>query len=254
MENLWFRYTPSSEWVLQNISFSIKQGAIALIGPNGSGKTTLLRVITKFLKPKKGEVYINGKKLKTPKAIVGKVAYVPTDPLNMLTGPTVESDVEKAAKINDKDPSKMLSLFKIEGLRNKKIYKLSQGEQKLLALASAYATGSEIFLLDEPSIGLDRQKRKILTEIIKRRAEQGIVIVATNDMRIATRLPQVMILFDGEIVAKGPTNELLYNLEKEWEVLPNEIVTFVNKLKKQGIEVENPVTPKQLAEKLKERL
>lgn len=255
VDNLHFRYRTSSKLVLNGISFKIQKGGMGLIGPNGSGKTTLLRVITHFLKPISGEVRIDGEVIKETRALVGKVSYVPTDPLNMLTGPTVLKDVKKTTDLSGKDPFAILSRFKLMKLKNREIYNLSHGQQKLLALASAYATDPEILLLDEPSIGLDREKRKILIDVIKELMEKKIVLVATNDMRVATRLPQLLVLVGGQIVASGKTSEVLYDLKDEEKVLPNEIVTFVKKLKrKEGIELERAVTPKGLAKILSDRL
>lgn len=252
VRNLWYRYSASDQWVLQDASFTIEEGVVGLIGPNGSGKTTLLRLITRFLKQKKGQVKINGTVYKKPRELTGKVAYVPTDPLTMLTGPTVEQDVQKAARNRESNPANVLSFFGIEQLRHRKIYKLSQGEQKLLALAASYAMKPEILLLDEPTIGLDREKRSILLKTIQKKAKDGTVIVATNDMRIATKLPRLLVLSNGKIVANGKTREILYELKDEWGLLPNEIVEFAKRIQGKGVAVGNPTTPQELAKTLEE--
>lgn len=252
VEHLFFRYRARSDWVLQDVSFKIDHGA-ALIGPNGSGKTTLLRVLTGFVRPKRGQVYLNGERVKKTQGLVGKVGYVPTNPLNMLTGPTVEKDIQKATKLSGRTTTEILSLFQLEELKHKKIYTLSHGQQKLLSLASAYATDPEILLLDEPSIGLDREKRRILLKVTKQMEKDGTVFVATNDLRVATTLSNTLVLVDGRLVSKGDTRTVLYELKEEWAVLPNEIVTFVKDLRGTGVDLDQPVRPDELAQKLAER-
>lgn len=172
----------------------------------------------------------------------------------MLTGPTVEEDIRKATKISGKNPSKILAFFGLNKLKHKKIYKLSQGQQKLLSLASAYAINPEILLLDEPSIGLDREKRRILVNVIREITKKGIVITATNDMRVATKLSHSIVLSDGRLLTEGKTRDVLYELEENGEILANDIISFVRKLKEKGIKMGRPLTPKELAKNLSTRL
>ena len=176
LENISFRYNSFS--VLENISFELKFGEkVGLIGPNGSGKTTLLYIIMGFLKPVSGKVFIFGKERKKNKDFLEvrqKLGLLFQDSDSQLFCPTVKEDIafgplnlgKKRGEVKE-IVKKIARIFNIEHLLNRPIYKLSEGEKKIVALATVFAMDPICYLLDEPSSGLDENTRNKLIEFLK---------------------------------------------------------------------------------------
>ena len=185
LENISFRYNSFS--VLENISFELKFGEKAgLIGPNGSGKTTLLYIIMGFLKPVSGKVFIFGKERKKNKDFLEvrqKLGLLFQDSDSQLFCPTVKEDIafgplnlgKKREEVKE-IVKKIARIFNIEHLLDRPIYKLSEGEKKIVALATVFAMDPVCYLLDEPSSGLDENTRNKLIEFLKNHVKTCLIV------------------------------------------------------------------------------
>ncbi len=185
LENISFRYNSFS--VLENISFELKFGEkVGLIGPNGSGKTTLLYIIMGFLKPVSGKVFIFGKERKKNKDFLEvrqKLGLLFQDSDSQLFCPTVKEDIafgplnlgKKRGEVKE-IVKKIARIFNIEHLLNRPIYKLSEGEKKIVALATVFAMDPICYLLDEPSSGLDENTRNKLIEFLKNHVKTCLIV------------------------------------------------------------------------------
>ena len=204
--------------VLQNVSFEIMEGELfGLLGPNGAGKSTLIDILTGIQSMDSGDIFINGKSIKTDKVEIRKhLGLVPQDialleELNAfdnleyfgglygLAGQELKSQIEK--------------LLEVAGLTDKKKEKVknySGGMKRRLNIAVAMLHNPSILILDEPTVGVDAQSRQHIFDYIQSLAEQGTTILYTSHYmeEIETLCKRVFILDLGEEVAYGTKEEV----------------------------------------------
>ena len=204
--------------VLQNVSFEIMEGELfGLLGPNGAGKSTLIDILTGIQSMDSGEIFINGKSIKTDKVEIRKqLGLVPQDialleELNAvdnleyfgglygLAGAELKNQIEK--------------LLEVAGLTDKKKEKVknySGGMKRRLNIAVAMLHNPSILILDEPTVGVDAQSRQHIFDYIQSLAEQGTTILYTSHYmeEIETLCKRVIILDLGEEVAYGTKEEV----------------------------------------------
>ena len=204
--------------VLQNVSFEIMEGELfGLLGPNGAGKSTLIDILTGIQSMDSGEIFINGKSIKTDKVEIRKqLGLVPQDialleELNAvdnleyfgglygLAGAELKNQIEK--------------LLEVAGLTDKKKEKVknySGGMKRRLNIAVAMLHNPSILILDEPTVGVDAQSRQHIFDYIQSLAEQGTTILYTSHYmeEIETLCKRVFILDLGEEVAYGTKEEV----------------------------------------------
>lgn len=226
--------------VLRGLSFAVRRGSIVgLIGPNGSGKTTTLRLIAGVLAPGSGRVQLDGVDLHAfpRRQLARRVAVVPQD-----THLTFNYRVIEIALMG-RYP--YLGSFQLEGpadvaaaeraleatgtrhLADREFDTLSGGEQQRVVIASALTqfepdgtmTGPsgadgpmDLLLLDEPTASLDLHYQLEVGSLLKRlnRERRLTIVVSTHDLNFAAGVCEELILLrDGQILAAGPTSEVL---------------------------------------------
>ncbi len=258
IRNLWFKYPFSQKWVIKNLNLVISGNTIIFIGPNGSGKTTLLKLIMGVEKPNRGTITFNGKKLE--KNELNKlIFYVPVNVRNVLVGPTVLDDFKKAVKnglnhFNERTLYNFLEKWNLTKLLSRKILHLSEGERRIVAIVSSILSRKKIIVMDEPTIGLDKFYRTVVTRMIKENLDKSLFIMASNDPRFVVEFDNIAFLNDGKIIFHGETREVLYSMldDVKYSQFVNQIVKFVNESK--IILEEKPVSPIELAQILKKKM
>ncbi len=220
---------PDGTLALDGPTFTLHHGeAVALVGANGAGKSTLLRHLNGSLRPTGGEVRV-GELPVTPGTlpqIRRTVGMVFQDPDDMLFMPTVLEDVAFGPRNLGLSPAEAdtrareaLRQVGAEHLAGKAPYHLSVGEKRRCALAAVLAMGPDILVLDEPSTGLDPRGRRLLVDLLQ--AFTHTRILATHDLDLAARLcPRTLVLHQGQLVADGPTREVLSDRARmeAWEL------------------------------------
>lgn len=177
VKNLSFAYDKRN--ILQDISFQLKNGEILfLLGPNGCGKTTLLDCVLGYLKPRQGNIYLNGRNMKSIKAerIARQLAYVPqshekTFPYTVmnivLMGRASYIRAFAAPSSQDTDIAKeMLDLLGIYHLKDRPYTHLSGGEAQLVMIARALVQKTDLIVMDEPTAHLDFKHEMVIMETI----------------------------------------------------------------------------------------
>ncbi len=170
---------PETGIVLNNLSLAVyKYDRIGIKGANGSGKTTLLYTIVGLVKPEKGEIKIFNKIMKDEKDFVEvrkKIGFLFQNSDDQLFSPTVEEDIafgplnlRLSREIVKGRVEETIKLLGIEKLRHRFPQTLSYGEKRIVAIATILSMKPEIYLLDEPTTGLDEKTtekiEKFLTE------------------------------------------------------------------------------------------
>jgi NitT/TauT family transport system ATP-binding protein len=185
---------------LSNINFSVGEGEfITILGPSGCGKSTLLDVIAGLLKPEKGEVLIDDKKVEKTSLEVGFIMQ------NYALFPwrTVRKNIEyglELKKVTKKERGEIsdryLSLVHLESFADRYPYELSGGMKQRVAIARALAYNPDILLMDEPFAAVDAQTREGLQDELLNIWEQmkKTIIFVTHSIEEAVILSDRVIV------------------------------------------------------------
>ncbi len=160
--------------VLDGITLHAPKGAgILLLGPNGSGKSTLLRVLAGLKRPDAGTVRWNGQPLE-------HVAYLGHQDA-IKPGLTAQENLAFAASRSSKTIGQALEAMDLMPLRDLPARMLSAGQKRRLALARLVLSDAPVWLLDEPTLGLDHASvARLGTLMAAHRAQGGVIVTATH--------------------------------------------------------------------------
>lgn len=208
MENVFFSYDKVP--VLRHILLQLSRGeCVALLGRNGAGKTTLIKHLNGLLKPQRGHVRVLGHD--TARTSVAKLArhvgFVWQNPNDQLFQPTVRDEVltgPRVLKAYDSAWCKLLfERFELGPLLDRSPFRLSEGEKKRVAFATALSVKPEVLILDEPTAGQDEFFRRELIALIQELRNEGkTVLLVTHDIEFAAvTANRWIVLAEGEIVA-----------------------------------------------------
>lgn len=213
---------------LDQLDLTVMRGeSLVILGANGSGKSTLLKLLDGLYFPTQGSVTAFGQLLSEDAlrdddvnfAFRRRVGLVFQDTDVQLFSPSVLDEVAFAplqlglprAEVNQR-VDEALQALRIENLRDRAPHRLSGGEKRRVALASVLSLRPEVWLLDEPTTGLDPRSQSWLVEFILQQRQEGkTVITATHDLSIAEEIATCIYVFDENhrIVTSGPPCDIL---------------------------------------------
>lgn len=212
VQNLFCRYDPKGDVVLNKINLEIREGEyVGIIGPNGCGKTTLIKHLNALLSPNKGDVWVDGMNTRDPDAVTEirkRVGMVFQNPDNQIVGMSVEEDVAfgpgnlrlPAPEIR-KRVQKSLALVGMEKYVKRAPHTLSSGEKQLVSIAGVMAMDPACLVLDEPTAHLDPSGRKKVLDVINKLHGEGITIVhVTHNMDEIVEVDRVIVMNGGQII------------------------------------------------------
>jgi branched-chain amino acid transport system ATP-binding protein len=198
---------------------------IGIIGPNGAGKTTIFNMITGFIQPDSGEVWLKGEKIThlKPFKIVNLGMSRTFQLVDLFREMTVLENLmvpcfshrAKNHRHRGKKPwnvaMEFLNQVGLEHRYNELAKNLTFGELRLLDIARAMATEPDILLLDEPFSGLDVEDAAVLSAAIRRMHEKGqTMIIIEHRLRDLLKLVErVVAIVFGEKIAEGTPEEIL---------------------------------------------
>jgi cobalt/nickel transport system ATP-binding protein len=216
---------PGDIQALQGLNLLIERGRkLAVLGPNGSGKTTLLLHLNGTLKPRRGQILLDGQPvaydrrfLNVWRSRVGLVLQEPDDQLfsasvyqDVSFGPLNQGLSEPAAR---QRVLEALQALHIQPLAERATHMLSFGQKKRVAIAGILAMRPAILILDEPTAGLDAQGVMQLLAVLEAQAGTTLVF-ATHDVDLAyTWADEVAVFCDGRVLQQGETVAILSDRE-----------------------------------------
>lgn len=212
--------TFGAQKALDNVSFDINSGEIiGFLGPNGAGKSTLMKIITGFIPPTEGDVYVNGLNvLEKPMEVRRLIGYLPeqnplyqemyiVEFLNFIAG--IYKIKNRVARIEE-----VVALTGLEPEINKKINALSKGYKQRVGLAQAIIHDPEVLILDEPTSGLDPNQIIEIRNLIQNLGKEKTVMLSTHIMQEVDAIcDRIIIINKGKIVAND-NRQSVHNLAK----------------------------------------
>lgn len=202
---------------LRRVSLTLAPGeTVALMGRNGAGKSTLLAALVGMIEPTSGTVLVGGlaPSRTHPREMVRRVGLVPQEPRDLLYADTVAAECAAADSDAGAGAGSCRALVSelLPGVPDDIHPRdLSEGQRLTLALAVVLTARPPLLLLDEPTRGLDYAAKARLVGVLRGLAEEGhAIVLATHDVELAAEVAhRVVILADGEVVADGPTGQVV---------------------------------------------
>lgn len=221
---------------LKELTLQLSPGIYGLLGPNGAGKSTLMKLICMLIEPTTGTILFDGKDIRTErKNFLKRLGYMPQQHclypefrveeylhyIGTLKGMNKKS-VEQSSE-------ELLKKVRLLDVRTQKIRTLSGGMQQRLMFAQALLDNPKVLILDEPTAGLDPEKRIEMRNLIAEYAKDKIIIIATHVVSdVELIADKILLLNKGELLAESSVLELTKSLygkvcelevEEELEIL-----------------------------------
>lgn len=249
-ENVSFRYTEQSEWIIKDIKFSIALGEwVSIVGGNGSGKSTLIKLMNGLLMPSLGKVHVLGENIEMANLLEIRkcVGVIFQNPDEQIVGITVEEDIafglqnlmlQRDEIISRVD--RMMKLLQLEEYRNRPVRTLSGGQKQLVAIAGVLAMDPKIIVFDESTSMLDPQSTIHLHSLMSDLHQQGFTVIhVTHHPEDIFKADRILVLNLGRLVFEGDVPTLMKQPEilQDAHTLPPFVVRFKESLYRRGIEL-----------------
>lgn len=213
---------PDGTLAVDGVDVTIEAGErVALVGPNGAGKSTLLQLLGGLIEPDAGAVRYFGE-TDDADEVRDRLSVCTQNPADYLFNPTVEEDLaygpgqlSLSRSETDRRVDRIADRFDLEELRSKPPFRLSGGEQRRAALASALTVEPDVLLLDEPASNVDAANRAAILELLEELSAAGTTIVtSTPETELVPHVADRVLLLDGDgIAADGSTREVMTDAE-----------------------------------------
>lgn len=211
--------------IIDKMNLKIEDGIVfGFIGPNGAGKTTTLEMITGVLQIDEGDIFIDGKSIKTkPIEAKKKFGFVPDSPemFEKLTGLEYLNFIGDVYEVNPEERleivEKLAKKFNIYDSLKDRIQSYSHGMKQKLLIISVLLYNPKNWILDEPMTGLDPQASYTLKELMKEHSKKGnTVFFSTHILEVAEKIcDKIAIINKGKIIYTGTIEELKEQLKTD---------------------------------------
>ncbi|MGC8837066.1 MAG: energy-coupling factor ABC transporter ATP-binding protein, partial [Anaerolineae bacterium] len=211
---------PNGVWGVQEVDLTIPPGKfLAVVGQNGAGKSTLARLLNGLLRPTAGQVWVGD--VRTAERRVGELArwvgLCFQNPDAQIFSDSVAAEVEFGLRNLGLPPEERrrrvheaLERFGLLGCADVPPALLGFGDRRKVTLAALYAMRPPVWVLDEPTAGLDARTEDALMALLHElHAEGHTVLFITHDMRlVAAHAPRVLVMGEGRVLWQGATRDL----------------------------------------------
>ena len=200
--------------VIKSMNFEVKENEIVgFLGPNGAGKTTTMNMITGYIEPTEGQIYINGYDIqKQPKQAKKQIGYM-SENSALYPDFTVKEFITYLADLKRVDKKeknieidKVINQTGLSSVENKLISNLSRGYKQRVSLAGALVGNPKVLILDEPTVGLDPK------QIAEALGKKHTILMSTHILpEVSSICSRIIIINKGEIIAED-TPENIENM------------------------------------------
>src|SRR4029077_1957821 len=196
---------------LKGVNFRVRAGeVVALLGPNGAGKTTAVKLLLGLLQPNTGKVRVLGGDPTNPENRMRTGAMLQVGRVPETLRVREHIDLFSSYYQNPMPPAEVLAAVGLEKLGDRKFGDLSGGQRQRVLFALAMCGDPDLLFLDEPTVGLDVEARRMLWDEIRRMVSRGkTVLLTTHYLQEADALAdRVAVINRGEIIAQGTPSEI----------------------------------------------
>jgi ABC-2 type transport system ATP-binding protein len=203
---------------VNDLSLTVPRGEFfAVLGPNAAGKTTTIKILTGLIKATSGSARVAGFDVQThPLEMRRRLAYVPDFPFlyDKLTPWEFIRFTGQMFRMDDTllraRAAEFVSRFNLESYLHKPIEGLSHGTRQRVAIVSALLHDPEVFVIDEPMVGLDPHHTRVVKDTLKERSLKGMtVFLSTHQLSVAEEIAdRIGIIHQGKLIAVGTREEL----------------------------------------------
>ena len=211
-------------FAVNDISFEVKDNEIVgFLGPNGAGKSTTMNMITGYIEPTEGKIFVNGKEIsKEPNKVKRQIGYMPENTplyqeLTVREFVNYIADLKRVKRKEKKEKvDKVLEQTGLKEVEKKQIRKLSRGYKQRVSLAGALIGDPEVLILDEPTVGLDPKQITEIRELIKKLGKKHTVILSSHILSEVSQIcEKVIIINKGKILAVDTPENLEEQFKEE---------------------------------------
>jgi len=221
---------------LDNVDLEVSKGQIhGFIGPNGAGKSTTIRVLLGMLKADTGQVSIFGKDAWDDAVEIHKrVAYVPGNPNlwpNLTGGEVIDLLLKMSGqKVDEQRKNQLIERFKLDPSKKCRTY--STGNRQKVVLIAAFATEADLYILDEPTAGLDPLMERLFQESIFEIKEEGKSVLLSSHIlsEVESLCDSISIIREGKIIENDSLENLRHLTRNKLTVETKEVVSDINEL------------------------
>ena len=210
---------------VDNLNLNIQKGELfAFLGPNGAGKTTTIKALTGLLNPDSGTIEICGHDMEeSPLKAKSLMGYVPDVAVfyEKLTSIEFMKFIGDLYGIDKKilydNTVELFNTMDLEPFANAQIEELSHGTRQRLAIAASLCHEPEVFVIDEPMVGLDPLHARVVKQELQKRCQNGLtVMMSTHLLNVAEELAdRIGIIDGGNLIALGTLEELRMGKDAE---------------------------------------
>ena len=203
---------------VNDITLTIPRGEFfAMLGPNAAGKTTTLKILAGLMKPTAGSACVCGFDTQADALEVRRrLAYVPDFPFlyDKLTAWEFFRFIGQLFGMTDAqietNTEALVARFHLADFANLPLESLSHGTRQRVAIVSALLHDPEVFVIDEPMVGLDPQHARVVKDVFKERSRAGMtVLMSTHELSVAEEMAdRIGIIHNGKLIAVGTRDEL----------------------------------------------
>tara|TARA_B100000925_G_scaffold61787_1_gene41596 strand:- start:115 stop:858 length:744 start_codon:yes stop_codon:yes gene_type:complete len=210
---------------VDDLNLNIQKGELfAFLGPNGAGKTTTIKALTGLLNPDSGTIEICGHDMEeSPLKAKSLMGYVPDVAVfyEKLTSIEFMKFIGDLYGIDKKilydNTVELFNTMDLEPFANAQIEELSHGTRQRLAIAASLCHEPEVFVIDEPMVGLDPLHARVVKQELQKRCQNGLtVMMSTHLLNVAEELAdRIGIIDGGKLIALGTLEELRMGKDAE---------------------------------------